>query len=241
MKKIRINKFLARCNLGSRRQVEELVEKGKIKINEEMVTDLSTKIDPLKDKVSYNGKILNLIEDKIYLMLNKPKKYLVSRRDDYGRKTVYELLPDFGVHLFAIGRLDYNSEGLLLFTSDGDFANRIIHPRYKLPKVYKVNVKGYLKREQIKALREGVEIESGKTQPALVYIKYSDENSMVLRMTIFEGKKRQIRYMIKAVGGEVTGLKRLQIGSINLGKLPPGMWRILKPSEIVALFRNQRN
>ncbi len=239
MKKIRINKFLARCNLGSRRQVEEFITDGKITVNGSVTTDLSTMIDPETDKLEYNKKPVLLISDKIYLMLNKPKNYLVSSRDDFGRKTVYELLPDFGVHLFAIGRLDYNSEGLLLFTSDGDFANRIIHPRYKLAKVYKVIVKGILPDDQIEALRKGVKIESGRTQPAIVHVKQRDEKKMILRITIYEGQKRQIRYMIKAVGGEVLALKRLQIGSVFLGKLPPGMWRLLKPSEVTGLLKLQ--
>jgi 23S rRNA pseudouridine2605 synthase len=232
---IRINKFLARCNLGSRRQVEDFIRDGKIAVNGAVTIDLATMIDPENDKVSYNGKLINVIADKIYIMLNKPKNYLVSSRDDFGRKLVYELLPDFGVHLFAIGRLDYNSEGLLLFTSDGDFANRIMHPRFKLPKVYRVTVKGQLQKEQIDKLRRGVKIKSGKTLPAQVHVKQRGENTMQLKMTIFEGQKRQIRYMIKAVGSEVIDLKRLQIGNVNLGKLPPGMWRLMKPSEVTGL------
>jgi len=232
---IRINKFLARCNLGSRRQVEDFIRDGKVIVNGEVTTDLSTMIDPENDKVSYNGKQLNVIADKIYVMMNKPKNYLVSSRDDFGRKLVYELLPDFGVHLFAIGRLDYNSEGLLLFTSDGDFANRIMHPRFKLPKVYRVTVKGQLQKDQIERLRKGVKIKSGKTLPAQVHVKQRGENTMQLKITIYEGQKRQIRYMVKAVGSEVIDLKRLQIGCVNLGKLPPGMWRLMKPSEVTGL------
>jgi pseudouridine synthase len=236
MGQMRINKYLARCQLGSRRQVEKLVAQGLIEVNGRVITDLATMIDTENDEVKYKNRKLEYVTDKIYLMMNKPKNYLVTRRDDFGRKTVYELLPDFGVHLFAIGRLDYNSEGLLLFTSDGEFANRIIHPRYKLPKVYKVTIKGQLDEQQLSSLRKGVKIESGMTQPALVYIKQRGENSLVLRMTIYEGQKRQIRYMLKAVGSEVTSLKRLQIGPVELGKLPPGMWRMLKPSEVTKLL-----
>lgn len=238
---IRINKFLARCQLGSRRQVENLIKNGQIKVNGNICSDLSTMIDPDNDQVSYNNKILQFNTDKIYLMMNKPLNYLVTSRDDFGRKTVYELLPDFGVHLFAIGRLDYNSQGLLLFTSDGDFANKIIHPRYKLPKVYKVKVKGKLSNDQIEQLRNGVKIESGMTQKALVFVKQTQQNCMTLKMTIYEGQKRQIRYMIKAVGSEVLSLKRLQIGSVQLGKLPTGMWRMLKPSEVTNLKRFSQN
>ena len=232
---MRINKFLAKCNLGSRRSVEELVKNGEISVNGELCTDLTTQIDPEKDDVKFKGKKIVLKDEKIYLMLNKPKKYLVSRKDAYDRKTVYELLPDFDVHLFAIGRLDYMSEGLLLLTSDGDFANKIIHPRYKLPKVYKVLVKGNIGNEQLQKLRDGVVIEGKKTQPAIVFVKNRMEGKTQLKMTIFEGRKRQIRRMIGKVDAEVLELKRLQIGDVKLGKLPIGMWRLLKPNEIMSL------
>ena len=232
---MRINKFLARCNLGSRRYVEELIKKGEITVNGNLCSDLSTQIDPENDEVKFNGKKILLKNEKIYLMLNKPKKYLVSKRDAFDRKTVYELLPDFDVHLFAIGRLDYLSEGLLLLTGDGDFANKIIHPRYKLPKVYKVMVKGNIEKEQLQKLRDGIVIEGKKTHPASVFIKNRAEGKTQLKMTIFEGRKRQIRRMIGKIDAEVLELKRLQIGDVKLGKLPTGMWRLLKPNEVLSL------
>lgn len=236
----RINKFLARCQLGSRRKVEELITSGKIEVNGEICTDLSRMIDIENDDVKYMGKRLELDTGMIYLMLNKPQNYLVSSKDDFGRKLVYDLLPDFNTHLFAIGRLDYNSEGLLLFTNDGDFANQIIHPRFKLPKLYKVKVKGNIVKEQIEKLRKGVKIETGMTRPAIVHIKQRSQNFTVLKMTIFEGQKRQIRYMLKAVGSEVLELRRLQIGNLKLGKLPVGMWRFLKPQEVLDLISFKR-
>jgi len=233
---MRINKFLAQCNLGSRRQVEELILQGKIVVNGSVCTELAARIDPEKDVVEYQGKRVKLLPEKIYLMLNKPKNYLVTHRDDFQRKTVYDLLPDFHTHLFAIGRLDYRSEGLLLFTNDGDFAHKIIHPRFKLPKVYKVSVKGKITGLQVQKLQKGVEIDGKKTQPAIVFVKNRYPEKTVLRITIFEGRKRQIRRMIKAVGSEVLELKRLQIGDVKLGKLPIGMWRLLKPNEVLSLI-----
>ena len=232
---MRINKFLAQCNLGSRRQVEEFIISGKITVNGSVCKELSRQIDPENDVVKFAGKHISILPEKIYLMMNKPKSYLVTHRDDFGRKTVYNLLPDFKTHLFAIGRLDFQSEGLLLLTNDGDFANKIIHPRYKLPKVYKVTVKGTIFKEQIQKLQKGVTIEGKKTLPATVFIKAKTVEKTVLRMTIFEGRKRQIRRMIKIVGSEVLELKRLQIGDVKLGKLPLGMWRMLKPSEVISL------
>ncbi len=234
-KEIRINKYLAQCNLGSRRKVEEFITNGVIYVNGKICKDLSCKIDPENDEVKYKNKIISNEEEKFYLMLNKPKGYLVTAKDDFSRKTVFELLPDFGVRLFSIGRLDYQTEGLLLLTNDGDFANKIIHPKYKLPKVYKVTIKGKISEENIIKLQKGVKIEGKMTQPAKVFIKKENQGSTVLRMTIFEGMKRQIRYMIKAVGSEVLDLKRLQIGNVRLTKLPVGMWRQLKPSEIISL------
>jgi 23S rRNA pseudouridine2605 synthase len=232
---VRINKYLAKCNVGSRRKVEEYITSGRVKINGNIVKDLSYQVDEIKDNVEFDNKALNFFSDKIYIMLNKPKNYLVSSKDDFDRKTVFDLIPDFGAHLFAIGRLDYMSEGLLLLTSDGDFANQIIHPRYKLPKVYKVKVKGILDEKQLGKLRNGVMIAGKKTQPAIVKVKTINEKNMIIRMTIFEGRKRQIRYMLRNVGSEVLELKRLQIGNLSLGNLPVGMWRVLKPNEVIDL------
>ncbi|MCK4695550.1 MAG: rRNA pseudouridine synthase, partial [Candidatus Cloacimonetes bacterium] len=166
---------------------------------------------------------------------------LVSSKDDFGRKTVFDLLPDLKTHLFAVGRLDYMSEGLLLLTNDGDYANRIIHPRNKLPKLYRVVAKGILNFEQVRKLRDGVMIEGKKTKPAVVFVKKNYNDKTNLKITIFEGRKRQIRKMLKSVGSEVLELKRLQIGNLKLGKLPVGMWRWLLPNEVVKLqtFRNK--
>ena len=238
---MRINKFLALCNLGSRRKVEEFIKNGEITVNDQLCSDLTTQIDTENDQIRYKGKKLHLKDDKLYLMLNKPKKYLVSNRDTYDRKTVYELLPDFNVHLFAVGRLDYMSEGLLLLTSDGDFANKIIHPRYKLPKLYKVTVKGDISDEQLEKLRDGIVIEGKKTLPAVVFIQKKSEGKTSLKITIFEGRKRQIRRMVSKIGSEVLELKRLQIGNVKLGKLPTGMWRLLKPSEVIGLWHFGKN
>ncbi|MCF7857894.1 MAG: rRNA pseudouridine synthase [Candidatus Cloacimonetes bacterium] len=237
---VRINKYLAQCNLGSRRSVEILISNREISVNGEIIDDLSKQIDPTKDKVSYKGKTIHPSQEKIYIMLNKPKKYLVSTKDDFGRRIIFDLLPDFETNLFYIGRLDYMSEGLLLLTNDGDFAERVIHPRYKLPKVYKVKVKGKIGKEELEKLRKGIVINGKRTKPAIVYTNKVNDEFTELKMTIFEGRKRQIRYMIKSIGSAVYELKRLQIGTIKLNKLPVGMWRMLKPSEVTALRSNAR-
>ncbi len=233
---VRINKYLAQCNLGSRRSVEKLILDGKILVNSKVETNLSLQVDPNIDIIKYEGKKVIPKSEKIYLMLNKPKKYLVSKKDDFDRKLIYDLLPDFGTNLFYIGRLDYMSEGLLLLTNDGDFAEKIIHPRYKLQKVYKVKIKGKITDENIDKLRKGIVVNGKKTKPAIVFVNNVKNNTTTLKITIFEGRKRQIRYMLKSVGSEVLELKRLQIGNVKLNKLPVGMWRMLKPSEVISLL-----
>lgn len=232
---MRLNKFLAACNLGSRRSVESIIYDGKIIINGKICKEPGAQVNTENDEVIYNNKKLKLPNKNIYIMLNKPVHYLVTAKDDFDRKTVFDLLPDFGMHLFAIGRLDYNSEGLLLFTTDGDFANKVIHPKFKLKKIYKVKVKGNINNEQIERLKNGILIDGKKTLPAQVYVKNRKNNETVLKITITEGRKRQIRKMIKTIGSEVISLKRLQISSVKLGKLPVGMWRVMMPSEIESL------
>ena len=236
---MRINQYLSRCGVGSRRKVEELIINGSISINGVKCTELATQVDPSKDKVMYLKKVVQLPQDHVYIMLNKPRNYVVSHDDELGRKTVFELIPDLGVRLVAVGRLDRDTEGLLLLTSDGDFANYMLHPRYKIPKTYIATVKGQLEQEQIDILRNGVDLETGKTLPAKVFIKSIHETHTIIRLVIYEGKKRQIREMLKAVGSEVVSLKRTQVGGIGIEKLPVGMWRFLKPDEVLTLLQKK--
>ena len=233
---VRINKFLAQCNLGSRRKAEKLVIDKRTMVNGIIITDLSFQVDPDKDTVKVDGKQVFANNQDIFIMLNKPKNYLVTTNDDFGRRIVFDLLPKINQHFFPIGRLDYMSEGLLLFTNDGNFANQIIHPRYKLSKLYKVTTKGILSNSQLDELRGGVVINNRKTLPAKVFVQNKKNNKTILKMTIFEGRKRQIRRMLTKVGSEVLDLKRLQIGNVKLGDLPLGMWRPLKPNEIRSLI-----
>jgi len=234
---VRINKFLASCNLGSRREVEKYVINGKISINGQICHDLASQIDPDKDTVKFLNKIIKPTTEKIYILLNKPTNYIVSLKDELARKTVSELLPDLDIHLFPVGRLDYKSEGLLIFTNDGYFANSIIHPRYKLPKVYRVKINKNLTQEELKRLRNGLFIDGKKTLPAKVFIKKSHPGAEELRITLFEGRNRQIRKMLKSVSAEVLKLRRLQIGNLKLGDLPRGMWRFLNDYEVDELLK----
>lgn len=235
---MRINKFLAQAGLGSRRACEKFVLEGKIKINGKIITNLATDIDPEKDKITFEDKLLKITQRKIYLILNKPSGYLVTSSDPFKRKTVLDLVPIFPERIFPIGRLDKSSCGLLILTNDGDLTNKIMHPKKKIPKVYLVKVKGILSQSQINKLRYGVTLDDDKTLPAKVYIKsYNQSNDITkLRMILYEGRNRQIRRMIKEIGNRVISLKRVQIGGIKLGRLPEGHWRFLKYKEIKHLY-----
>lgn len=231
-KELRLNRFLADCGLGSRRKTEELILSGKVMVNGQICTELSKTIDVEKDEVSYEGKVIKPSEEKLYLILNKPAGYVVSQKDEYDRKTVYELLPDEYRNLPYAGRLDKNSEGLLLFSNDGDMINKLTHPKNMVEKVYRVSIEPPLKRKEIQALRDGVMIEGGITQRAKVYVKSQTDEGMTLRIIIYEGRKRQIRQMIEAVGAKVISLRRVQFGPLILKDLPKGRWRPLLPAEI---------
>ena len=238
---MRINKFLAQAGLGSRRSCEQLVLESKIRVNGKIIKDLATNIDPQNDIVEYKNQKLRLSSNKIYLMLNKPVGYLVTAADPFERQTVFDLLPEFKEHIFPIGRLDKNSEGLLLLSNDGNFAQKITHPSKKLPKTYLVKAKGRIYFRQLRDLREGVQLEDGKTIPAKVFIKSFNkaQNMTKLRMIIYEGRNRQIRRMLKAVESSVIELKRVQIGEINIGKMPKGEWRYLKEKEVRSITKER--
>ena len=239
---MRINKFLAQAGLGSRRSCEKLVLDSKIRVNGKIIKDLATDIDPKNDTVEYKNKKLRYSSNKIYLMMNKPAGYLVTSGDPFDRQTIFDLLPDFKEHVFPIGRLDKNSEGLLLLTNDGDFAQKITHPSKKFPKTYLVKAKGRIYFRQLRDLREGVQLDDGKTLPAKVFIKSynKSQNITKLRMVIYEGRNQQIRRMLKAVGSSVIELKRMQIGEVNIGKLPKGEWRYLKDKEVWSILKTSK-
>jgi 23S rRNA pseudouridine2605 synthase len=234
---VRINKFLASCNLGSRRSVEDIIKSGRVSVNGEVITSLSVSIDPEKDEVKVGHKKVEHETKKIFIMMNKPVGYIVSKKDEFNRKTIYKLLPDFAQNLHPVGRLDYDSEGILLLTNDGELTNKITHPKYQVEKTYKVIVKGKIPKDKIIILRNGVKLDDGITQTAKVFLKSSTDEKSELRIGIKEGKNRQIRRMLEKIGHEVLSLKRLQIGELKLEKLPQGSWRFLKDKEILLLLK----
>ncbi len=229
---MRINKYLAKCGLGSRRKVEEFVVKKRVTVDGAIVTDLAIEVNTSQAEVRLDGRIVEPIDENIYLLLNKPKGYVVTRSDELGRKTVFSFVPEQWHHLFPVGRLDKDTEGLLLMTNDGSFAQKIINPRYSTEKIYRVDINGMIRKKDLICLREGVRIDSGYTQPAKIYIRSADENKTVLKVILTEGKNRQIRKMFAKFGYQVVSLKRLQVAGIKLDRVPPGMFRLLRPSEI---------
>lgn len=234
MSVMRLQKFLANAGVSSRRKAEELIARGRVKVNGRIVTEPGTKIDDAKDVVAVDGKKIESAET-VWIALHKPRGYLSTRRDPQGRPTVYELLPPSLHGLFYVGRLDLDSEGLLLLTNDGDTANRMLHPRYEVERVYEVLVRGEVKPDKIDMLLDGVELDDGVATAESVKVLGVTRNEMRMRLTLREGKKREVRRMLWAVGHKVLRLKRLSYGPIKLGRLPEGKWRQLTEAELRSL------
>ena len=235
MEKIRLQKLIAESGLCSRRKAEEYIKQGKVKVNGRVASigDGAT----LKDVISVDGERIYLSKkrEKYYIMLNKPRGYVTTMSDELDRRCVTELLDDFPERVYPIGRLDRNSEGLLLFTNDGKFANDIMHPSRHVSKTYRVTVRPGITDEQLVQLSEGVVIDDRKTLPANVTVLAQEQGRVVLQIVIREGRNRQVRKMCEAVGLEVARLKRTAIGPVKLGMLKPGTYRELSSEELRAL------
>ena len=233
----RIQKVLSDQGVCSRRAAEKLIDEGRVKVNGHPVT-LGDKMDPDFDKVSIDGKSVRIVRKRqyTYLMLNKPRGYITTASDERGRKTVMDLLTGVDRRVYPIGRLDKDSEGLLLLTDDGAFANLLTHPSGGVGKLYRVTVRPRATEEQIVKMSSGVVLDDGvKTQPAVIHVVVDEPGRTVLEITLHEGRNRQIRRMCEAVGLEVIRLKRSAEGPVKLGMLQPGEYRELKKSEISAL------
>ena len=235
MEKVRINKFLASNGVASRREIDNMIKKGQIKINGKIPTS-GERINN-DDVIEINNKILNIEDkkEKVYFLLNKPLKVLSSVSDDRGRKTVVDMI-ETKERIYPIGRLDYETEGAILLTNDGDLFNKVIHPRTEIYKEYEVTVKGAITDKAITILKYGVELEDGITLPALIKIKEREDTFTKIILSIREGRNRQIRRMISAVGYRVEKLKRNKIGEIDISGLRSGEYRSLTEEEIKYLY-----
>lgn len=228
---MRINKYLAQCGIASRRKVEELILDGKVKVNGKVTRDLATDIKDT-DVVYYDNRPVKAMSNYVYYKLNKPKGYVTTASDDKDRKTVMTLMRGVHTRVFPVGRLDYDTEGLLILTNDGDVTNILTKPSSKVEKTYSVNIEGSITKDEIKSLSSGIDIGDYKTKPCSVVVVDGDDKSSKLIVTITEGKNRQVRRMFEAVGKVVTFLKRTQIGEIRLGGLSRGEYKELNHKEI---------
>ena len=234
---VRLQKMLADCGVASRRKSEELIAAGRVRVNGR-VAQIGDKVDPQNDKV-YVGKrrVTGTARPKLrYIMLNKPRGVLTTMSDDRGRKCVADLIKDIDERLYPVGRLDRDSEGMLLMTNDGEFANHVMHPKKHVNKVYRVTVRPNINDVQVSKLESGVVIDGRKTAPAQVRVVSREEERSVLEIVIREGRNRQIRKMCDAVGLEVARLKRTAIGGVKLGGLRSGMYRDLTDIEVRKLY-----
>lgn len=233
---IRLQKFFTDSGVLSRRAAEAEIAAGRVRVNGE-IARIGDKVDPTSDVVEYNGRRILPREDKPhrYLMLNKPRGYVTTAKDEKGRQTVTDLVTGVGVRVYPVGRLDMDSEGLLLLTDDGDLTNRLTHPRHEIPKIYHVTLSSPPSKEQLRALAAPMELDGYQLQPIGVKSLSPD----TLKLTLFEGRNRQIRRMCEAVGLRVVRLCRVAIGELSLGTLPLGKWRMLTEGEVAYLFGKQ--
>ena len=237
MEKIRLQKYMADAGIMSRRAAEEEIKNGNVSVNGH-VAELGTKIDPRNDVVSYRGKRIRYEKKEYtYIMMNKPRGYLCSTTDDRGRKCVTDLLEGVDARVYPVGRLDLVSEGILLLTDDGELKNRLTHPKHTIGKVYRVKIAGKISDEQMEILTSELVIDGYKIQPVTVSISSEDESGTVLKMTLFEGRNRQIRKMCEAAGLTVKRLSRVSIGNLKLDGLPVGKWRYLEQHEVDYLYK----
>lgn len=235
---MRLQKFLARSGVASRRGSEDLMTAGRVRVNGEVVRELGSKVDPLVDVVTVDGKTVRLSDEPVTLMLHKPAGYLTTMSDPFDRPTVADLVPcDRYPGLFPIGRLDFDTTGILLFSTDGELGNGLLHPRKHVDKTYEAHVDGVVREAEIAALREGVLLDDGMTLPAEVDLVDSDGSTSNVRITIHEGRKRQVRRMCSFVGHPVLSLHRCKFGPLCLDGLPEGAWRLLDEGQVALLRR----
>ena len=231
---------MAQCGIASRRGSEEIIKEGRVMVNGELVDYMGKEVDPDRDIIEVDGALIKPETKKYYIMLNKPKGYVTTVSDEFGRPTVMELVGDVHARIYPVGRLDYDTSGLLIMTNDGDFANILSHPGHEINKSYIALLNCVPDKDQLKTLREGVELDGFKTSPAKVEILKLLKHGCEAKITIHEGKNRQIRRMFEAVGAKVISLKRISIGNITLGNLPEGKWRHLNDAEKARLIGKKR-
>jgi pseudouridine synthase len=235
---MRLQKVIAQAGLASRRKAERLITQGHVSVNGQLVTVLGTTVDPAVDVVVVEGRRLSRRTPLVYVLLHKPRGYVTTCDDEQGRPTVFDLLQHQPGQIFPVGRLDVNSEGVLLLTNDGALAHRLLHPRYHIARTYLVKIQGVMTDAEVEQLRRGMVLDDGRTLPAQVQVTRRATKSCWLRLTLYEGRQRQIHRMLQRCGGySVKRLQRVALGPLTLAGLPPGTWRPLEPFEVSRLQR----
>ena len=232
---MRVNKFLAEAGISSRRQADRLILEGRVMINNQVVTEMGLQIDPDKDQVMVDGRSVGLPSQWDYLVLNKPPGFLTTVSDPFGRPTVMDLLPPGNTRLYPVGRLDLDTSGLLFFTNDGEMALALTHPRHLVEKTYRVKVKGVPGEQKLQNLASGVLLEDGLTAPAKVALDGVESGNAIIKITIREGRKRQIKRMMLHINHPVLSLHRMAVGPLTLGDLKPGEFRCPTEYELAEL------
>lgn len=235
---MRINKFIASAGICSRRNADIMIAEGRVSVNGSKVTEPGLDITE-NDVVMVDDRVIQSAEKQYYIILNKPDGYVTTTDDPFGRPTVMELVSDISARIFPVGRLDYHTEGLLILTNDGDFANRLMHPRHAIYKTYIAHVSGFPTLGKLAALRHGIQLEDGKTAPARINVIRQYPDGVDISISIREGRNRQVRRMMEAIGHKVTSLVRVSVGNVQLGHLPKGKWRHMNPREIEEIVKGR--
>ncbi|MDI6781589.1 MAG: pseudouridine synthase [bacterium] len=238
--KERLQKIMARAGVASRRKAEELIMTGCVTVDGQTVTKLGTTVDSSVSLIRVSGTPIRM-ENKVYILLYKPKGYVTTLCDEFNRPKVIDLLHGVRERVFPVGRLDYDTEGLLLLTNDGDYTNELIHPKFKIPKVYIAKLKDRVEPEKINLLKNGIRLEDGWTKPAKVVVTKQTPAFTVLKITIYEGKKRQLKRMADAIGHPIMELKRIQFGPYSLDQMQKGQWQYVKRLQIMREDSPQRH
>lgn len=233
-KDVRLQKMLADCGVASRRKAEEMIGNGRVKVNG-ITAKIGDKVDPKKDKVAVDNKNIVSSVRNVYYMLHKPRGFITTMNDEMDRKCVAELVADISERVYPVGRLDRDSEGMLLMTNDGDFANAMTHPSMHIPKTYRVTIRPSITEDQITEMTVGMMIDGKKTAPAQIHVLSQEAGRVVLEIVLYEGRNRQIRNMCEQLGLEVARLKRVACGPVKLGMLQPGQYRRLTAEEVKKL------
>ena len=232
----RLQKILARAGFSSRRGAEELIRQGKVTIDGQVVTEMGVRVDPDLHRIECNGLPVNQEEEKVYIMLNKPTGYLSTLSDPQGRPIVTDLLEDVSARVFPVGRLDFDTEGMLLLSNDGELSQQILHPSFEINKTYIATVSGNPSRKKLAELERGIELEGRRTWPARIKVLSAGPKKTTIEIIIHEGRKRQVRKMFAAIGHRVVALERVAYGGLRLGDLPRGRYRFLTRKDLAQIF-----